>query len=82
MIALSLAEEADDPFHGVRELDVPLYVVRSVSHKAGYRFGATPQTVVIGDRGRILANWVGAYSTAIQRDIAAILNARVPVIPQ
>jgi hypothetical protein len=61
------------------DLGVKPYSISSTVRKAGYALSGTPQTVVIGQRGKILANWMGAYNTAIQKDIERVLGVQVPV---
>lgn len=61
------------------DLGVRPYSISSTVRKAGYALGGTPQTVVIGQRGKILANWMGAYNAAIQKDIERVLGVQVPV---
>lgn len=43
-----------------------------------YHFGGTPHTVVISGDGRVLHNWVGAYTAQQQREIEASMHVALP----
>jgi peroxiredoxin len=57
------------------------FYISSRTRQAGYGFGATPQTMVIGQGGRVLANWRGAYTTPqVQSEIRQLLGVAVPLV--
>lgn len=55
----------------------PVYTISSQTLMMGYSFGGTPQTLVIGEKGRVLGNWRGAYDASMKADIEAKLQAKV-----
>ena len=45
---------------------------------AAYGFRGTPQTVVVGEGGRVLKSWTGAYQGAQARDISRYFDVHLP----
>jgi hypothetical protein len=45
---------------------------------AAYGFRGTPQTVVVGEGGRVLKSWTGAYQGAQAKDISAYFDVQLP----
>lgn len=46
-----------------------------------YRFGGTPQTLLISPRGRVLKNWMGAYTDRVKTDLESYFGVDLPEVP-
>jgi hypothetical protein len=59
-------------------LDFPIY--RKVSPESIEMLGlaSTPQTIVIGSDGKVLKNWVGAFTSRVQPEIEQFFEVRLP----
>jgi len=62
-----------------RGIPMPAFFFKSGAMQQGYRFGQTPQTIVVGAKGVVLANWV-PYTSDIQLNIRSILGVTVPAV--
>jgi peroxiredoxin len=77
-IALSRKEELEGK--PTAELGVSPYLISSPIHRAGYHFGGTPQTIVVDKRGKVLANWIGAYTPGVRPEVEHLLGITIPPI--
>ncbi|MEP7340711.1 MAG: hypothetical protein ABI977_23475 [Acidobacteriota bacterium] len=60
------------------QVNFPVYKQLSPETMKKLALGPVPQTIVISHQGKILKNWVGAYSGAIQREVEAFFRAKLP----
>lgn len=56
----------------------PVVALSSYGAVKNVLLGATPQTIVVSQRGRILENWMGAYTGDERRRIEAYFSVRLP----
>lgn len=80
VIPVALIRESELKAKPVPDLGTPSFLISSSVRRAGYRLGGTPQTVVIDKGGRVLANWVGAYTELIQPEVRRVLGVEVPTV--
>jgi peroxiredoxin len=60
-------------------LTFPIYTIVSEDVLRGYKFGSTPQTLVISPSGRVLRVWTGIYKQSVRADLESFLGVRLPV---
>lgn len=49
-----------------------------VDVKANYKFGGTPQTLVVSADGHVIKNWTGAYSGSLKTEIEGFFQIELP----
>jgi peroxiredoxin len=79
-IGLSLSDIGLQEYSRQHNFDFPVYTGISESVKQSYKFGGTPQTIVVSDVGKVLKVWTGAYQGSIQEGIEDYFDVRLPGI--
>jgi len=76
---VGIAASADIPA-AVKDGATPIAVLTSVapSTLAAYGFRSTPQTVVVGQDGRVLKSWTGAYQGEQAENIKSFFGVQLP----
>jgi peroxiredoxin len=71
---------AEDLNRYVSENKPPFQVYSSPSEatRAAYKMGGTPQTMVISPEGKLVRNWIGAYSRSVQSDVESFFEMQLP----
>jgi cytochrome c biogenesis protein CcmG/thiol:disulfide interchange protein DsbE len=59
-------------------LGFPVYVRPSEASRAQYSLGPVPQTVVVSADGRVLHNWIGAYTEERLKEIERFFETQLP----
>jgi peroxiredoxin len=77
-IGLSLAEDGLAQYVAKYDLRVPIYSRLSQGTLKAYKLGSTPQTIVISPSGRVLRNWMGAYTGEQQSQIEQFFRLKLP----
>jgi hypothetical protein len=77
-IGLSLAGDGLREYMSQNDLGFPVCWGITDDVKAAYKMGGTPQTILISDQGRVLKNWMGAYSGELKKEIEAYLSITLP----
>lgn len=77
-VGLSLTDKDLDRYLSEKHLDLLVVMNPTAQTRNEYKLGSTPQTIVISPNGRILKNWVGAYSGATQKEIEEFFSVRLP----
>ncbi len=57
--------------------NIPVITNLDKSTIAAYKFGGTPQTLVISSDGRVLQNWSGAYKNEIKDEIESYFGVKL-----
>lgn len=57
---------------------MPVYKDLTELSKLTYKLGATPQTIVVSPEGKVIKNWMGAYSGDKAREVEEYFNVRLP----
>jgi peroxiredoxin len=78
IIGLSLSNEELKNYADTHLFDFPIYTKISSETLLNYKFGATPQTVVVSPDGKIEKVWKGAYSGNIQSEIEDYFRIKLP----
>ncbi len=77
-VGLSLSPDSVAEYVRAHELTLPVLTRLSAATMTAYRFGGTPQTMVISPQGRVIKNWPGAWTTKTQAEIEAFFHVRLP----
>jgi len=58
----------------------PFPVVAGVSEslQAAYKFGGTPETILVSPQGKVVKVWPGAYMGALQREVEEYFKVKLP----
>jgi peroxiredoxin len=62
-------------------MNFPVYTDLDPSLSKAYHTGATPQTFVIGNDGRLRQAWAGAYGGSVQKNVESFLSIHLPGLP-
>jgi len=77
-VGVSLTDKELERYLSEKQLDLLVVMNPTAQTRNEYRLGSTPQTIVISPNGRILKNWVGAYSGTTQKEIEEYFGVRLP----
>ncbi len=80
--AVSLSEEKLQEYITEKDFKFPIYTGLSISTAKAYKFGGTPQTLVISSDGRVQKNWMGAYAGATKSEIEEYFHITLPELSQ
>jgi len=79
-VGLSLSPEGLAQYLTDQKLELPTYTRPSEELLKAYRFHGTPQTIVVSPQGRVIQNWVGAYSDYQKSQVEAFFHVTLPGI--
>lgn len=65
-------------YDAVGRLGVPISGEVDAETSRAFRFGGTPETILIGADGRVLEVWSGAYMGAMKKEIESRLSVTLP----
>jgi hypothetical protein len=77
-IALSLTDKDLEQYIADKQIDIPVFVNPAEESRQQYRLGSIPQTIVVSSNGKVLQNWVGAYTGAGQVEIEKFFGVKLP----
>lgn len=77
-VGVSLVDEGVKDYVSKNNLSLPVYSALSEETKQEYKFGSTPQTLVISPNGKVLQNWEGAYTGQQQSEIERFFDVTLP----
>ena len=77
-IGLSLANQNLSGYLQSHRFTFPVYANVAPESIAMLGLGVTPQTIIVGPDGRVIKNWVGAYSSSIQPQVEEFFGVRLP----
>ena len=81
LIGLSLSSKKVKDYVAQNNLDFLILTdVTSETLKA-YKFGGTPQTLIISPEGDVLKNWNGAYMDNLKKEVDEYLQVNLPGLP-
>jgi len=75
---LTMSARGATTYDSIRRLGVPVLGEPDASTSRVYRFGGTPQTIVIGSDGKVLRVWSGAYMGRLKQDVEKYLYVSLP----
>ncbi len=90
--ALSQKLSASHRFVGISLADTPVGKRRQEADSLGfpvvfeiapesresYKFGGTPQTLIVSPEGMVIRNWIGAYAQGLNREVEAYFGLKLP----
>ena len=77
-VALSLTDKEINDYAAKTQLDCPIYFNPTEESLREYKLGSTPQTIVISREGKVLKNWIGAYTGQQQSEIEQFFGITLP----
>jgi len=77
-VALSLTDKEINDYAAKTQLDCPIYFNPTEESLREYKLGSTPQTIVISREGKVLKNWLGAYTGQQQSEIEQFFGITLP----
>jgi peroxiredoxin len=79
---ISLSEDNLQDYIKQKDFNFPVYTGLTMDTTKAYKFGGTPQTLVISSDGHIQKSWMGAYTGATKSEIEAYFNVHLPELAQ
>lgn len=79
-IAISLNSNGLKEYVNSHQIPFAVYTDLPQDIKSKYKFGGTPQTVVVSSEGRVLKNWRGAYTDDLKTEIESFFSISLPGI--
>ena len=61
-----------------QKLSFPVYSALSPETIKALGLGGTPQTIVVSTDGKVIKNWMGAYTETIQPEVETFFGVRLP----
>jgi hypothetical protein len=77
-VALSLTDKDVKPYVVDKQIDIPVFINPEDEAREQYVLGSTPQTIVVSPEGKVLQNWVGAYTGARQAEVESFFGVSLP----
>lgn len=77
-IALSLNDKDVKKYVAEKQIDIPIFTNPGAEAREQYRLGSTPQTIIVSPDGKVLQNWVGAYTGARQAEVERFFGVSLP----
>jgi peroxiredoxin len=77
-IALSLTDKDLKQYVAEEQIDIPVFINPVKEAREQYGLGSTPQTIIVSPDGKILQNWVGAYTGARQAEVEGYFGVSLP----
>lgn len=79
-VALSLDSKGLKEYVASHHITFPIYSDLPQETISKYKFGGTPQTIVISSEGKVLQNWRGAYTGDLKIQVEKFFNTTLPGI--
>ena len=81
-IGISLKGDKLDEYLVRYQIQFPVYHSPTKDVFLSYKLGSTPQTIVVSNDGKILANWKGAYSKQERVNIEGFFDVHLPGVAE
>lgn len=78
LIGLSLNKDELNSYVEKNKFDFPIYTEISSAVESAYKFGSTPQTLVISPEGKVIKNWVGVYTGEVASEVESYFKVSLP----
>jgi peroxiredoxin len=78
LIGLSLNKDELENYIQKNGIDFPIYTV-STEVQSVYKFGGTPQTLVVSPDGKVIKNWTGIYVDEVGSEVESYFNFKLTV---
>lgn len=77
-VGISLTDKDLKTYLLNQKIDIPVFLNPAEQSRSQYRLGPTPQTIVVSSDGKVIQNWVGAYTGAQQADVEKFFGVNLP----
>jgi hypothetical protein len=77
-IALSLTDKDLRQYVAEKQIDIPVFINPGREAMEQYGLGSTPQTIIVSLDGKILQNWVGAYTGDRRAEVERFFGVSLP----
>lgn len=77
-IGLSLTDEGLASYVESHHLSFPVYRRIAEDSRQILGLGTTPETIVVAPDGKIIKNWIGAFSGGVQPDVEEFFKIKLP----
>jgi peroxiredoxin len=77
-LGISLSSEGLQQYLAEHALELPTFTGLSEEVQKTYKLQGTPETIVISPEGRVLQNWMGAYSGRQKSEVEAFFHVSLP----
>jgi AhpC/TSA family len=77
-IALSLTDKGVQQYLAENRINIPVFINPKDEAQEQYRLGSTPQTIIVSPDGKVLQNWVGAYTGVRQAEVERFFGVSLP----
>lgn len=81
-VALSLTSDGLKQYVEKNKITFPVYAGLAERIVSSYKFGGTPQTIIVSSQGKVLKNWGGAYDGALRKEIEKYFSIELPGLTQ
>lgn len=78
LIGLSLSNDGLRDYLEKNNLNFTVYTEPPFSVTSAYKLGGTPQTIVISPEGKIIKNWIGAYTEDVAVEVEDFFKIHLP----
>lgn len=78
LIGLSLSNEGLAKYVQEKRLSFPIHTELAFDVTAAYKLGATPQTIIISEDGKVLKQWRGAYVENTRQEVERYFGIQLP----
>ena len=80
LIGLSLSSDRLSEYVASAGFEFPIYSELSPNVVIPYRLGSTPQTILISNEGKLVKEWMGAYTGNVKKEIEQEFGLELPGI--
>jgi hypothetical protein len=78
ILGLALSDSGVEDFAKATQMTIPRYVDPDTKTLNDYKFGPTPETIVVAPGGKVLAVWSGAFSAVTMAKINGFFGTDFP----
>lgn len=79
-VGLSLTSDKLIDYVKENKLEFPIYTDLPFLTVREYKFGGTPETIVVSPQGKVIRIWSGAFAEGLQREVEGYFNVKLPGI--
>jgi hypothetical protein len=79
-VGVSLSDDGLGAYCAKHSLNFPVCRGLSVDTIRAYKFGGTPQTIIVSPEARVLKTWVGAYGSDVKVELEHYFGVKLPHI--
>lgn len=81
-VGLSLSSDKLLDYVKDNKLEFPIYTDLPILTMREYKFGGTPQTIVVSPQGQVTRIWSGAFAEDLQREVEDYFGVKLPGIKE